>query len=218
MKTAVALVAWLGVSSSLGALFPTPLHIVRRIEDPIAKTTTTVDEYCAGDRIVAVSGSRVTITDYAEQRLTEIEHVGGMYSITSFADIAKARPAAPDAKVDVKVDVDRTIALSRDAVEALVGAAYPNRRAAQHDQILAAAAPPAASGRIAAQSTSDAYGLPSQTSITFDGLTFRNLVVRVDHDLPPQQLLLIDPGATRVESRLTRTSRELQQLDTRPKQ
>ena len=216
MKTAVALSAWLVASSSFGALFPTPLHLVRRIEDPIAQSATTLDEYCYGDRIVTINASRVAITDYAEQRLIEIDHQRLTYSITSFADIAKARPALPEAKTTIKVEVDRTVALSREAVEVLVGAAYPNRHAAEHDRILAAAAPPAA-GRIAAQSQ-PAYGLPSDTSITYDnGLTTRNVIVRVDHDLPPAQQMLIDPGATRVESSLTRTPRELKQLDALPK-
>ncbi|HJT17161.1 MAG TPA: hypothetical protein VJ853_07230 [Thermoanaerobaculia bacterium] len=216
MKNAVALCAWLVASSSFGAMFPTPLHLVRRIDDPVARTSTTVDEYCYGDRIVSVNGSHVAITDYAEQRLTEIDHQRATYSITSFADIARARPAAPEPKTTVKVEVNRSIALSRDAVEALVGASYPNQHAAQHDQILSAAAPQGA-GRIAAQSQS-AYGLPSDTAVTYEnGLTVRNVIVHVDYDVPPAQLMLIDPGATRVESRLTRTARELQQLDVLPK-
>ena len=216
MKTAVALCAWLVASSSLGALFPTPLHLVRRVDDPVAKTSTTVDEYCYGDRIVTINGSRVAITDYAEQRLTEIDHQRATYSITSFADIARARPAVPESKTTVKVEVDRSVALSREAVEALVGASYPNRHVAEHDQILSAAAPQN-SGRIAAQSESG-YALPSDTSVTFEnGLTMRNVIVRIDHDLPPAQLMLIDPGATRVESRITRAPRELKQLDALPK-
>jgi len=217
MKTAVAIVAWLGVSSSFGALFPTPLHLVRRIEDPISHTTTTLDEYCYGDRIVTVNGSRVAIADYGEQRLTEIDHARAAFSITPFQDIAKARPVTPASKSTVNVVIDRSVGLSREAIEALVGAAYPNRRVEQHDQILSAAAPPA-SGRIAAQSIDVQYGLPSDTSITFEnGHTYRNVITRVDHDLAPAQLMLIDPGATRVESRLTRISRELKQLDAIPK-
>jgi hypothetical protein len=216
MKTAVALRAWLVASSSLGALFPTPLHLVRRIDDPVAHSSTTIDEYCYGDRIVTINGTRVAITDYAEQRLTEIDHERATYSITSFADIAKARPVAPEPKTTVKVEVDRGIALSREAVEALIGASYPNRHAADHDRILSAAAPQS-SGRIAAQSQS-VYALPTETSVTFEnGLTMRNVIVRVDHDLPPAQQMLMDPGATRVESRLTRAPRELKQLDALPK-
>ena len=52
MRSAVALCAWLVASSSFAALFPTPLHLVRRIDDPISHNTSTIDEYCYGDRIV----------------------------------------------------------------------------------------------------------------------------------------------------------------------
>jgi hypothetical protein len=37
---------------------------VRRVDDPIAKTTATIDEYCAGNRVVTVRGPKVTIADY----------------------------------------------------------------------------------------------------------------------------------------------------------
>jgi hypothetical protein len=220
MRKAVAAIAWLMVSSSLeaGSLFPTPLHLVRRIEDPISRTTTTLDEFCTGDRIITVNGYRVAITDYGVQLLTEIDHGNATYSVTRFDDIAKARPVGnSESKAVVTVTVDRTVALSRDALEAIVGAAYPNRRDSRHEKILAAAAP--ASSRLAAQSTESAYGLPTETSVVFEeGLTSRNVVVRFDHDLPPAQMMLIDPGATRVESRLTRVPREMQQLDKLPKQ
>ena len=191
---------------------------MRRIDDPIAGSRATIDEYCAGDRIVTINGPRVAIADYAAQQLTEIDHAAGTYSITSFAEIAKARPATRETRAKVSVEVNRSVALSREAVEALIGASYPNRHLEQHDQILNAAAP--ASGRIVAQSVGGdaAYGLPSNTSVTYEnGLTMRNVIVRVDHDLAPPRMMLIDPGAKRVESRLTRTSRELKQLDAPPK-
>ncbi|HEY8182009.1 MAG TPA: hypothetical protein VII32_07195 [Thermoanaerobaculia bacterium] len=222
MRKAVAAIAWLVVSSSLGAgtLFPTPLHVVRRIDDPISKTSTTVEEFCTGDRIISINGARVAITDYGSQTLTEIDHASATYSVTRFDDIAKARPNVDTrGKARVTVSVNRSIALTRDAVEAIVGAAYPNHRDSRHEKILAAAAP-INSGRVAAQSIeSTAYGLPTETSIEFeDGLIYKNVVVSFDHDLPPALMMLIDPRATRVESRLTRMTREMQQLDRLPKQ
>src|SRR5436190_1745741 len=98
------------------------------------------------------------------------------------AAIAQARPAVDaQAKATVIVSVNRSVVLTRDAVEAIVGSAYPNRRDSRHEKILAAAAP-ISSGHVAAQSIeSTAYGLPSDTSIEFeDGLTYRSLVVRYD--------------------------------------
>src|SRR5581483_5691016 len=158
MKPAAAALVWLVVSTSYGVLFPTPLHFVRRIEDPIARTTVTVDEYCEGDRIVTVNGSRVAISDFAAQLLTEIDHARAVYSITRFAEIAETRAAVPQSTSSVKVEIDRSVALSREAVEALVGASYPNRRTAEHDRILAEAA--LAGGHLAAQSAdAQPYGL-----------------------------------------------------------
>jgi len=213
MIKAAAAVAWLVVST----LFPTPLHLVRRIDDPISKTTTVLDEFCYGDKIVSVSGKRVAITDYATQTLIEIDHAAVTYSLTRFDEIARARPLVKTGDGEsMNVVVDRSVTLSRDAVEAIVGAAYPNRLDSRHEKILAAAAP-IATGRIATESI-PAYGLPTDTSIFFeDGLAYRNVIVKIDHDIPPASVMLIDPGATRVESRLTRAARELQQLDKPPK-
>lgn len=74
-------------------LFPQPLHLTRRIEDPVSQTTSTIHEYCAGNRVVTVNGDRVAIADYAKQELTEIDRGAGTYSVTSFADLAKATPS-----------------------------------------------------------------------------------------------------------------------------
>jgi len=234
---ASVLAAWLAVTS-FGALFPTPLHLVRRIDDPISGRSETVEEYCSGNRVVTVNGHLVVIADYGEQLLTEIDHQRLTYSITRFDEIAKALPPAASAKTNaewkvsalgnayeitrgreaVRVTIDRTVSLTREAVEVLIGAAYPKRRSEEQEQIVRAAGTPAG-GRIAAQSDSESlYGLPVEQSVTYeDGLRMHNVIVRVDGDLPSSQLLLIDPGATRVESRLTRTARELQQLDALPR-
>jgi hypothetical protein len=71
-------------------LFPRPMHIVRSIEDPLAGKTITLHEYCAGDRIITVHGSRVLIADYGQQRLTEIDRAAGTYSVTKFEELARA--------------------------------------------------------------------------------------------------------------------------------
>lgn len=74
------------------ALFPSPLHLVRQIEEPLAGTKSVVDEYCEGNRVVTVArgGARITIADYAAQELTEIARDRHEYSVTSFAEIARA--------------------------------------------------------------------------------------------------------------------------------
>jgi hypothetical protein len=72
-------------------LFPQPLHIVRVIDDPIAGRSMTVEEYYAGNRVVAVSDERVAIADYAAETLTRIDRATGTFSIVRFADLAAAR-------------------------------------------------------------------------------------------------------------------------------
>lgn len=74
-------------------LFPQPLHLTRIIEDPIAGTSITVEEYCAGDQVVSVAGDRVTIVDYAKQEMTEIDRAAGTWSLARFDEIAKAMSA-----------------------------------------------------------------------------------------------------------------------------
>jgi hypothetical protein len=238
------------------ALFPKPLHLVKRVDDPFAKSAKTVDQYCYGNRIVTVAGDHVTILDYDAQTLTEIDHARATYSITRFDELANARPKGPaqvssagasprvtpqgvkssrsGRSVDsfdveaphtrVNVGVDRSVTLSRAAVEALIGASYPNVRRPEHDAILGAAGPAARGGRISANSTagSDAaeYGLPSEQTVTVDSdggaVTLRTSVLRFDADLPPSGAMLIEPGAKRIESPTARFAREMKDADTIP--
>ena len=237
-RAGVWLVLSLSVALSVHAaapLFPRPLHIVRLVEDPIAQTSATLDEYCAGNRIVTVSGPKVVITDFETKQLTEIDHAKATWSVTRFDDIAAARrsnvrsvQSAPAwkstplglrgtldrfefldsstaGKRRVEVGIDRRVTLSRDAVEALIGAAYPNPHSDENDAILRSA------------ESNGVYGLPSETLITVAAgdltLTLHSTVVRTgDESVPPDELV-IAPGTTRVDSKLVRAARELQALD-----
>jgi hypothetical protein len=252
-------------------LFPRPLHLVRRIEDPLAKAPVTLDEYCAGNRTVTIRGPHVTIIDYDRQTVTEIDHAKGTYSITRFDEIARAQQGKAQAKrplsasagsqaassrwkqtdlgmksssagrsVDsyelvagsdreqrrIELGVDRQVSLSRNAAEVLVGAAYPSSHTEDHDAMLGAMASrkrlnPGTNATSGAQAgEGDSYGLPAEQAVTYESdgakLTFRTSILRVGAEAPPNDALLIDPGATRVESRLTRTPKELDQLDRLP--
>jgi hypothetical protein len=238
------------------ALFPKPLHLVKRIDDPFARSAKNVDEYCYGNRIVTVAGDRVTILDYDAQTLTEIDHAKGTYSITRFDELANAQPKSGTQKatgtlkitpagvkssaggrsVDsfdvelprtrVTVGVDRSVLLSRAAVEALIGSSYPNAHRPEHDAIIGIASPATRTGRIMANSTnktaddSAGYALPSEQTITMESeggpVTLHTSILRFDADLPPQSAMLIEPGAKRVESPVVRFAREMKEADTIP--
>ena len=211
-------------------LFPKPLHLTRRIEDPFSKTPLVVEEYCAGNRVITVRGERVVIADYDRQELTEIDRAAGTYSITRFDEIAKVTPAparraqalvTPRAlgvsraesgraverfealaeNLKIEFGVDRAIALKRPAIEVLLGASYPYHPAPQHEAVLSV------------------DGLPLEQTMThaFEGreIVVRNVITRVAEETAPPELASIPPGARRVESRFTATTRTAGELDRR---
>jgi hypothetical protein len=278
---ATALFAATALGASPAVLFPKPLHLVRTVEDPLARGTSTVDEYCVGNQVITVSGSRVAIADYDKQQLTEIDREAGTYSVTPFDAIARAnaemargalaakargsaaatigatsarapkadafkatalgvRAAAANGrpldswqlvreeaneKVTIDIGIDRRHALSRDAVEVLVGASYPSSRRDEHEALVRAASSGAREiGRrqptgnsAAAEAPAADYGLPVEQVFTFENggtkLVVRNSIVDVTDDAPPAALLIIPPGSQLVESRVARMARELREAD-----
>ena len=72
------------------ALFPTPLHLTRRVHESIGGGTTTVEQYCYGNRVITVRGPITTVADYDKSEITEIDREGGTYSISRFDQVAKA--------------------------------------------------------------------------------------------------------------------------------
>ncbi|HJQ40767.1 MAG TPA: hypothetical protein VKB93_26815 [Thermoanaerobaculia bacterium] len=66
------------------------MHLTREIVSPVSNAKSVVEEYCNGNRIVSVSGSRTAIVDYDKSEVTEIDFAAGTYSVTKFEAIAKA--------------------------------------------------------------------------------------------------------------------------------
>ena len=93
-RVAIALLIAIPLLASDIPLFPTPLHLVRRVEDPIANSSTEVDEYCTGNKIITVHGAKTAIVDYERQELLEIDRAASTYSVASFDEIAAARSIA----------------------------------------------------------------------------------------------------------------------------
>jgi len=240
-------------ANAAGPLFPTPLHITRQLHDPISGTTTVLNEYGYGNRLISVRGSVTSIADYEKGVLTEIDREAGTYSVTTFDALAKAtqkfgpaatssaqKPLRPlrtvgakltkggrtadffegdiDAGADkqtLEIGVDRTVPVSKDALEVLLGSAYPGVRLRQHEAVLSAA-----SQRTASSQPTAAYALPIEQIFRYeiDGqrLEYRNSVIRVSSDPPPADVASIPAGARLVVSRIVAVSRELDLIDHPP--
>lgn len=96
MKSKIVLVAAtvaLWISPSFAAeIFSKPLHIKRIVEDPISKSSTTIDEYASGNSVVSVIGERTAIFDYAAAKITVIDRSRGTFSVSTFEEYAAAQP------------------------------------------------------------------------------------------------------------------------------
>jgi hypothetical protein len=243
-------------------LFPTPLHLTRRIHDSIGGATATVEQYCYGNRVVTVSGSVTTIADYDKSEVTEINRADGTYSVSRFDQIAKAMhpqsvPTASltatkkawelrnvgragalstrstevfeadrkDAELTrhVRIGVDSSVALSKDALDVITGSAFPANPKEEDAAIAAAAkhhAPAVASQSSNAAKVADTYALPVEQVFRFDAdgqsAEYRDVVVRVGDEIPPADAVAIPAGAALVESRVIRTTRMLDAIDRLP--
>lgn len=120
----------------------------------------------------------------------------------------------------VEVGIDRSVELTRDAVEVLIGAAYPNPRREEHEPLLRAAGvrePSRITATAAEGTTGQAYGLPVTQAFTYSDsgaeVTFRTTVTRVGSEVPPAEMLIVPPAATRVESTAAAVRRQLRELD-----
>jgi hypothetical protein len=216
-------------------LFPEPLHLTRAVEDPIRGDTTVIEEFYLGNRVISVVGDRTVIADYDRNEVMEIDRADGTYSVTPFAEIAGAEKqptqaltsqeerwsivktagrfiATPRQRSEIRrleVSVDRSVSLSRDALDVIIGAAYPNERQEEAEVYVRAA-------------TTDTklYALPVEESVTYDAgaseVVRRTRVTRLGKETPSTALSAVPPGARLVESRRTQTRRMLEELDRLP--
>lgn len=264
---ALSVSAWCVNAAPPHVLFPKNLHLTRQVSDPLTGSTTTIEEYCYGNRVVSVSGDKTVIADYDKQEITEIDRHAGTYSISRFDEVASVgtvgasriasepeqsvsaeavkrdrwtatprgvRGSAAGRSVEqfefaeggasgrkVEVGIDRSIALSEEAVEVLIGAAYPNPRRDEHEPLLRAAGVREATRVITAtadHASDDAtYGLPVTQAFTYSDsgseITFRTTVTRIGSEAPPADALIIPPAAKQVESHTTAVRRQLRELD-----
>jgi hypothetical protein len=238
----VSLFLWCGLAFAESVLFPSPLHLTRRIEDPITLRAHTVEEYYSGNRATSISGDLVSVADYGRSELTVIDHAAGTYSVTPFAAIARARqPAAVKTSWEIARDrqlrsegsdvevvrarrgeVTVTLVLDRGrtftvaAMEVILGAAFPGAPGPVHEVLAASRGP-----RIAADAAGEGVVLPlpvEQTVIHEVGnerVEARNVITRIGNEHAPADRVVPPPGTRRIEShgeRMRAVARELDSL------
>lgn len=241
-------------------LFPTPLHLTRRVHESIGNGTALVEQYCYGNRVITIRGAVTTIADYDKGELTEINREDGTYSISRFDQVAKAlhprsvpvtatsrqpwelrkvgRAGALSARSTdvfeadrsadgvtrhVRIGIDGSVSLSKDALDVLSGSAFPATPKEEDSAIASAAkahAPAAASQSAGGAKAAERYGLPVEQVFRFETegqqAEYRDVVVRVGNEVPPADLVAIPPGAKLVESRLIATTRMIDAIDKLP--
>ena len=205
-------------NAAQNVLFPSALHITRQLSDPVSQKTTTIDEYCLGNRIVSVSGTRTAIADYDLNELTEIDFAGGTYSVTKFELLARVyqqRASAPHSRRIVRVADEGESTVRGEAAEALLGIGYPYPPNDNRETLLNALR--TRERGIGTNAVADEYLLPLEEIVTHDvggeKLETRNVVVRIGHELAPPDALAIPSGATLVESKSVAARRLLEELD-----
>lgn len=104
-----------------------------------------------------------------------------------------------------RVAVDRSVRLSKDALDVLIGAAYPNSRKIEDTVVLEAA------------KSGNGFSLPveQQHSFVIDGLRaeVRDVVTRVGAEIVPADLVAIPPDARLVQSRLLQRMQAFEQIE-----
>lgn len=121
-------------------------------------------------------------------------------------------------KQRIEIAVDPSALVSKDALEVLLGAAYPGVRRAEHDAVFSAARSQRQRGMAAEGVANEAvFALPVEQIIHYDiegqQLEFRTSVVRLGNESPPSELVSIPAGARLVVSRYVAVTQELEQLE-----
>jgi hypothetical protein len=145
-----------------------------------------------------------------EQRPQPVEALGA--KATKSGRTAEFFRAEVDSQ-KIEVAVDRSVRVSQEALEVLLGAAYPGTRSRQQDVIMSAARGPQ-------QQESATYALPLEQTFEVrtgeEPVQFRSSVLRVGNEPPPADAVAIPAGARLVVSRTAAVLEELELLDSAP--
>ena len=190
-----------------GPLFPQPLHLVRRVEDPIANRTSEVEEFCSGNEIITIDGGfKTVVVSYDRQEVLEIDRAASTYSVARFDEIAAAnaltRPRAQKSTtratttaLGVRTSIagrsadafsivadDVTIDLRVDRMISVSRKAFDALTGAndpnENDPRHDAIARAAMRPSISSAAAEASYGIPLELSITFDAGRGTHLTIR----------------------------------------
>lgn len=224
----VALALSLPILAQSDGSYSRPLHVQRIVHDPITGSSSTIDEYYVGNQIVAVRGGRVVIVDRQKGTVTEIDRGRSSWSESGLSTPLMARQGTAGAATprireqriggdgtltlqfenhevsSIRLNLDRGIRLSSDAVAAIVGGTSPSSYV---------------SGLVV-DATKDGEGqafLPSRIERTFDVGGEELVLVEelrfVAWEAPPAELLRLPEGAKREVSRADRVGQALADLE-----
>lgn len=156
----------------------------------------------------------------------ELRKVGRAGALSARStDIFEADRSDPEVTRHVRIGIDSSVALSKDALAVITGSAFPSNPKEEDAAITTAAKSHAPA--IASQSAggskgaaAESYGLPVEQVYRFEAegqqAEYRDVVVRVGEEVPPADLIAVPPGAKLVESRLIKTTRMLDSIDRLP--
>jgi len=183
------------------------------------------DEVASAAELAAASSTRSIATDVAKGGPTPDRWQVTPRGVGSSAygrSVEQFEFAQPAGGRKVEVGVDRSVQLSVEAIEVLIGAAYPNPRRDEHEPLLRAAGASEATRAISANRDAktgepQSYALPVMQATTYSDsgteVTFRTTVTRIGAEAVPPEMLLIPPAAKQVESKAASLKRQLRDLD-----
>ena len=180
--------------------------------------------------------------DLGTYSITRFDAIAKAAQLTGGPLETKAKPAAPprsagvkatrtgrnaefyeaevdgDVKQRIEVGVDRANLVSKEALEVLLGAAYPGVRRPEHDAVLSAARSQRPRSAVSQSEASEpAFALPVEQIVHYEiegqQLEFRTSVVRLGSETPPADLVSIPADARLVVSRYVAVAQELEKLE-----
>jgi hypothetical protein len=180
--------------------------------DAVAKARHSVEVRKSAD---STSGSGRSATQHSMRALGVKQTKGGRQAEFYTTDLP-----ITGLKRTLEVGFDRNVTVTKDALEALLGSAYPGSRNSEQDAVLSTATSSRRGGLTAQEATTgsdEMVALPVEQIEHYEAdgvqVEFRTTVVRVANEAPPSDVLAIPAGARLVTSRIVEVGREVDEFD-----